>query len=217
MGISLVEKSSLISSSKVFLHPNFYQKENQLCVGRQFQGRRNLRTRRVLRQSLIAAISENLIKVVPEKAVKFKVRAVVTVRNKNNEDLKETIVKHLDAFTDKFGRNVSLELISTDIDPNTKGPKKSNQAVLKDWSKKSNLKTERVNYTAEFVVDSNFGTPSAITVTNKHQQEFFLESITIEGFACGPVHCPCKFQELSHQIKLASLMIINGSLISLLV
>ncbi|XP_019255389.1 PREDICTED: linoleate 13S-lipoxygenase 3-1, chloroplastic [Nicotiana attenuata] len=191
MGISLVEKSSVISSSKVFLNPNFYQKENQLCVNRQFQGRRNLRTRRVLRQSPMAAISENLIKVVPEKAVKFKVRAVVTVRNKNKEDLKETIVKHLDAFTDKFGRNVSLELISTDIDPNTKGPKKSNQAVLKDWSKKSNLKTERVNYTAEFVVDSNFGTPGAITVTNKHQQEFFLESITIEGFACGPVHFPC--------------------------
>lgn len=117
MGISVVEKSSLISSSKVFLNPNFYQKENQLCVGRQFQGRRNLRTRRVLRQSTMAAISENLIKVVPEKAVKFKVRAVVTVRNKNKEDLKETIVKHLDAFTDKFGRNVALELISTDIDP----------------------------------------------------------------------------------------------------
>lgn len=100
-------------------------------------------------------------------------------------------MKHLDAFTDKIGRNVALELISTDIDPDTKGPKKSNQAVLKDWSKKSNLKTERVNYTAEFIVDSNFGNPGAITVTNKHQQEFFLESITIEGFACGPVHFPC--------------------------
>ncbi|KAM7471872.1 hypothetical protein LguiA_010055 [Lonicera macranthoides] len=41
------------------------------------------------------------------------------------------------------------------------------------------------------MVDSNFGVPGAITVTNKHQKEFFLESITIEGFACGPVHFPC--------------------------
>ncbi|XP_059303012.1 linoleate 13S-lipoxygenase 3-1, chloroplastic [Lycium ferocissimum] len=191
MGISLLEKSSsFVNSSKVLLNSNFYQKENQnqVWVNR---GRRNLRTTKALRRSPIAAISENLIKVVPEKAVKFKVRAVVTVRNKNKEDLKETLVKHLDAFTDKIGRNVALELISTDIDPNTKGPKKSNPAVLKDWSKKSNLKTERVNYTAEFVVDSNFGTPGAITVTNKHQQEFFLESITIEGFACGPIHFPC--------------------------
>ncbi|KAL6520789.1 hypothetical protein OROHE_016970 [Orobanche hederae] len=73
----------------------------------------------------------------------------------------------------------------------TKAPKKSKEAVLKDWSKKSNLKAERVNYTAEFVVDSNFRIPGAITVANKHQKEFFLESITIEGFACGPVHFPC--------------------------
>lgn len=62
---------------------------------------------------------------------------------------------------------------------------------MKDWSKKSNVKAERVNYIAEFVVDSNFGVPGAITVTNKHQREFFLEAITIEGFACGPVHFPC--------------------------
>ena len=73
----------------------------------------------------------------------------------------------------------------------TKAAKKSSEAVLKDWSKKSNLKVERVNYTAEFIVDSNFGEPGAITVTNKHQKEFFLESITIEGFATGPVHFPC--------------------------
>lgn len=73
----------------------------------------------------------------------------------------------------------------------TKAPKKSKEAVLKDWSKKSNVKAERVNYSAEFMVDSNFGVPGAITVTNKHQKEFFLESITIEGFACGPVHFPC--------------------------
>lgn len=77
------------------------------------------------------------------------------------------------------------------IDEETRTPKRSGQAVLKDWSKKSNLKTERVNYIADFVVDSNFGVPGAITVTNKHQQEFFLESITLEGFACGPVHFSC--------------------------
>ncbi|KAJ0232040.1 Lipoxygenase 4 [Hirschfeldia incana] len=153
---------------------------------------------------VVAAISEDLVKTLrsntigrnqekkeEEKAVQFKVRAVVTVRNKNKEDFKEALVKHLDAFTDKIGRNVVLELISTQVDPKTNEPKKSKPAVLKDWSKKSNSKAEKVHYTAEFTVDSAFGSPGAITVTNKHQKEFFLENITIEGFACGAVQFPC--------------------------
>lgn len=88
-------------------------------------------------------------------------------------------------------KNSSMEIIFLFFVIETKEPKKSKQAVIKDWSEKSNLKTERVNYTAEFVVDSKFGVPGAITVTNKHQKEFYLETITIEGFACGPVHFPC--------------------------
>ncbi|XP_051135335.1 linoleate 13S-lipoxygenase 3-1, chloroplastic-like [Andrographis paniculata] len=187
MGTSLMERSSfpglILSQRKCrFFLPCEGKKEVQQVM------RRGVKS-----TTPVAAISEDLdlVKVVPEKAVKFKVRAVVTVRNKNKEDLKEALVKQLDAFTDKIGRNVVLELVSTGIDPKTRAPKRSNGAVLKDWSKKSNLKTERVNYTADFMVDSNFGVPGAITVANKHQQEFFLESITIEGFACGPVYFSC--------------------------
>ncbi|KAF9619949.1 hypothetical protein IFM89_010565 [Coptis chinensis] len=44
---------------------------------------------------------------------------------------------------------------------------------------------------AKFFIDSNFGIPGAIAVTNKHQKEFFLESIVIERLACGPVHFSC--------------------------
>ncbi|GJX95647.1 linoleate 13S-lipoxygenase 3-1, chloroplastic-like protein [Tanacetum coccineum] len=68
--------------------------------------------------------------------------------------------------------------------------KKSKEAVLKDWSQKANLKSEKVNYTSDILVESDFGIPGAITITNKHQKEFYLESITIEGFACGPVYFP---------------------------
>ncbi|KAJ9691918.1 hypothetical protein PVL29_011163 [Vitis rotundifolia] len=194
MGCSMVEGSSFVSSSKVLLNHGFQQR-NQL-LGRPLWvplEKGGLHLRRVVRQP-VAAVSEDLMKaaaVPAEKAVKFKVRAVLTVKNKNKEDLKETLVKHLDSLTDKIGRNVVLELISTEIDPKTRAPRKSTPAVVKDWSKKTNIKAERVNYTAEFTVDSNFGDPGAITVTNKHQKEFFLESITIEGFACGPVHFPC--------------------------
>ena len=63
--------------------------------------------------------------------------------------------------------------------------------MLKDWSKKTNVKAERVNYIAEFVLTSDFGEPGAITIMNKHQQEFFLETITIEQFASDPIHFPC--------------------------
>ncbi|CAI9779943.1 unnamed protein product [Fraxinus pennsylvanica] len=192
MGSSLTQKSAFLGSSNFLVN----RKHDQFCFNpvlvpaqrKRFQVKRASKV-----PILVAAISEDLdlVKVVPDKAVKFKVRTVVTVKNKHKEDLKETIAKRWDALTDKIGRNVMLELVSTDIDPKTKGPKKSNQAALKDWSKKSNLRTERVNFIAEFVVDSNFGIPGAITVINKHQQEFFLESITIEGFACGPVHFSC--------------------------
>lgn len=77
---------------------------------------------RKAKKGAVAAISEDLVKFVPvfsaaEKPVKFKVRAVVTVRNKIKEDFKEAFAKQLDALTDKIGRNVALELVSTEIDP----------------------------------------------------------------------------------------------------
>lgn len=191
----VLDRSSpfITSSSKILgLNKNllFYPRNGKrFCVSCVEKG--DSQIKKVVRTSPISAISDKIGRIVPEKAVKFKVRAVVTVKNKNKEDFKETIVKQLDAFTDKIGRNVVLELVSSDTDPRTGTPKKSKEAVLQDWSKKYNVKAERVNYTAEFMVDSNFGKPGAILVTNKHQKEFFMESIIVEGFACGPVHFPC--------------------------
>ncbi|CAK8560457.1 unnamed protein product [Lathyrus sativus] len=200
LGSSLVERSLFPSS------PCFHQKNGRFLtkpVLVPFGNRRVLKLRKSAKFP-VAALSEDLVKnssssslssssssLPSEKPVKFKVRAVVTVRNKIKEDFKETIAKHLDALTDRIGRNVVLELFSTEIDPKTNAAKKTNEAVLKDWAKKTNIKAERVNYIAEFTVDSNFGEPGAITVINNHQQEFFLENITIEGFATGAVYFPC--------------------------
>jgi len=127
MGSSLVERPLFPSSS-----PCFQQKNGRFLINPVFVPLGNKRV--VLRKSAkfpVAAISEDLMKgssssssispssssVPAEKPVKFKVRAVVTVRNKIKEDFKETFVKHLDAFTDRIGRNVVLELFSTEIDP----------------------------------------------------------------------------------------------------
>ncbi|KAH9615474.1 hypothetical protein KSS87_010387 [Heliosperma pusillum] len=199
MGTSIMQKSSLISSKKLI---QISHNINRKCpfVNNPMKGRKLMNKPIIIIKS---AISEDyyLIKESSEKSnlgyddqsgrSKVKVRAVVTVRNKIKEDLKEALVKHLDNFTDKIGRNVVLQLVSTDIHPRERRPKRSDEAVLKDWSKKSNMKAERVNYSAEFVVDSSFGIPGAILITNKHQQEFFLESITLEGFECGTLHFPC--------------------------
>ncbi|KAL8138588.1 hypothetical protein V2J09_004589 [Rumex salicifolius] len=206
-GVSSSSSSLLPSSTTAKLLPNFTQNRHFCPYGS--SRRRTHLVRRQQRCSssglVMAAISEDFMVAKPPKRDNYKkelenassssakvtVRAVVTVRNKNKEDLKGAIVRQLDSLADLIGNNVVLELLSTEIDPRTRGPRKSREAALKDWSKKSNLKSERVNYTADFIVDSNFGVPGAILVTNKHNQEFFLETITIEGFACGPLHFPC--------------------------
>ena len=115
MGSSLMEKSPFLasaSSTRLLLS----QKRSRSFLP--LEGRK---VQVAIRKSTtpVAAISEDLdlVKLAPEKAVKFRVRAVLTVRNRNKEDFKETLVKHLDAFTDRIGRNVVLELISTDFDP----------------------------------------------------------------------------------------------------
>ncbi|XP_076901093.1 lipoxygenase 1, chloroplastic-like [Bidens hawaiensis] len=180
MGCSLTNKSPFLPSTN--LKPITHN-PNQLSVN----------PKRSIQTLVKAAISEDLAKLLkPEKAVTFTVRAVLTVRNNHQQDFKDTLLKKLDAFADQIGRNVVLNIHSIDVDPKTRVAKKSKDSVLKDWSQKTNVKSEKVNYTADILVDSSFGIPGAITIVNKHQKEFYLESVTIEGFACGPVYFPCK-------------------------
>uniref|UniRef100_A0A7N2KWA8 Peptidase C19 ubiquitin carboxyl-terminal hydrolase domain-containing protein n=1 Tax=Quercus lobata TaxID=97700 RepID=A0A7N2KWA8_QUELO len=79
--------------------------------------------RKVMKHPVVAAVSEDLVKVVlivsvpTEKAEKFKVRTVVTMKNRNKEEFKDKFAKHLDTFTDKIGRNIVLQLVSIEIDP----------------------------------------------------------------------------------------------------
>ncbi|KAL6536663.1 hypothetical protein OROMI_026244 [Orobanche minor] len=191
MGSSLMEKSSFLGASSSSTRLALTRNRNRSFLP--LEGRRvQVVIRRGSKSTTpVAAISEDLgldlVKVMPENAVKFKVSPT-------------RLVKHLDAniwsniwmlSPTRLGGMLCWNSSALILIQKTKAPKKSKEAVLKDWSKKSNLKDERVNYTAEFVVDSNFRIPGAITVANKHQKEFFLESITIEGFACGPVHFPC--------------------------
>lgn len=127
----------------------------------------------------------------PDKPVQFDVKAIVTVRRKRKEALRETFEKHLDSLFDAVGYNIVLQLVSEKIDPNTKSGKKSEEAVLKGWLQKSAVRAEKVHYTATFTISSDFGQPGAIIVTNQHQKEFLLENIVLEGFIGGPIYFPC--------------------------
>ncbi|KAK4754050.1 hypothetical protein SAY87_002154 [Trapa incisa] len=195
-GRSLMERSLPVPASKVRRQSSPF-----LVLPRQTRLDELWRRMRKAGEATVrAAVREDVVRAITrvpdekgpaEPPATIKVRAVVTVRQKSKEDLKETIVRHLDALTDRIGRNVVLQLVSTELDPRTKAPKMSREAALQNWSEKLNVKSEIVQYTAEFTVDSSFGVPGAITISNKHQKEFFIQSMMVEGLACGPVHFPC--------------------------
>lgn len=63
--------------------------------------------------------------------------------------------------------------------------------MIKGWYEKMKAKGERAVYTVDFTVESAFGEPGAVTIANRHQREFFLESIVVEGFPSGTVHFLC--------------------------
>lgn len=69
--------------------------------------------------AMAAAVTERIVRMETEieKPVKFTVRAAATVRRRRKENVKGMIANQIDAYSDKIGRNVVLELISTEIDP----------------------------------------------------------------------------------------------------
>lgn len=123
-----------------------------------------------------------------ENGAMVNVRAVVLIRKKLKEDIKSTIYRRWESLLDGMtGQNILLELVSTDVDPVTKSGKISKGSGLRDW--REHIAT--LESTADFMLSADFGQPGAILVTNKHQSEFFLEAIVLEGFAGGPIYFPC--------------------------
>lgn len=114
----IMPKSSLFGLNLVKLNNNNNNNNNLFCINPAAASSISIDQRRRRPVVVVAAISEDLVKLVRlEKPVTFKVRAVLTVRNKNKEDFTETIFRKLDAFADQIGRNVLLQLYSNDIDP----------------------------------------------------------------------------------------------------
>ncbi|GJW20928.1 linoleate 13S-lipoxygenase 3-1, chloroplastic-like protein [Tanacetum coccineum] len=116
MGTSILQQKQPSFTSSKALKP---MHQNHVSISE--NGSFRIRTKKVV--VVKSAISEDIAKFVTKsgekdsKKVSFKVRGVLTVRNKVQEDFKETLVKKIDAFADQLiGRNVVLELFSLTID-----------------------------------------------------------------------------------------------------
>lgn len=68
--------------------------------------------------------------------------------------------------------------------------KRSKQSFIKDWAEKATVQADKVQYTAEFSINAEFGEPGAILICNTHQAELYLESIALQ-LPSGTIYFPC--------------------------
>ncbi|XP_017978690.1 PREDICTED: lipoxygenase 3, chloroplastic isoform X1 [Theobroma cacao] len=147
-------------------------------------GKRRLMRARKVESTPMAALTEvESIEDDQEIPVQFKLTALVTVKYDTKEHVKDFMLRWLDSQGGVTKKGVILQLVSTQIDLRTGKPKMSKEATI-DWSRTLNNYSDKVSsHKVQFLVDTNFGVPGAMIVTNKYEQEFYLESIAIEGFA----------------------------------
>ncbi|KAL2627323.1 hypothetical protein GLYMA_07G196800v4 [Glycine max] len=130
---------------------------------------------------------------ISEESTTVKLLALVAVRNSkdNNKVFANEIVNNLLTifWPQNQTKGVVLQLVSTQLDPRRMEAKLSKKTVLElSEDHKVDEKGRISTYKVEFIVDSDFGIPGAVTVVNGFDNEFFLESITM----AQNVHFACK-------------------------
>ncbi|KAE8686695.1 Linoleate 13S-lipoxygenase 3-1 [Hibiscus syriacus] len=169
--------------------------------------RRAVQVRKVVTAVAVVPMTTRLIELdsvraIPETPVQVTVSGRVTVGYDAKEKMKELMFQWWDSSktTIDAERGVSLQLVSTDVDPRTGKAKVSKEAII-EWSRDLNISADKfITYNVEFVVDVNFGVPGAILVTNTDQKELFLKSVTIED----SLHFDCQSWIQPQKIKLHS-------------
>ncbi|KAJ3671460.1 hypothetical protein LUZ60_007539 [Juncus effusus] len=121
---------------------------------------------------------------------KFELRAVLKVKNKIKEKLVDKIGDDWEYFVNGIGKGINVQLVSEEIDPETKIGKRSSIAAVRGFLPKPSDHPYIVDYAANFRVPSDFGRVGAIIVTNLHKTEFFLMEIVVNGLRDGPVIFP---------------------------
>ncbi|KAL2328834.1 hypothetical protein Fmac_022261 [Flemingia macrophylla] len=119
-----------------------------------------------------------------------KVKATITVQPTVGgflSQLTSGLERGLDDIKDLFGQSLLLELVSADLDPETKQEKET----IKDYAHKTHQSTEAITYVAEFEVPESFGQVAALLVENEHHKEMFIKDIVLDGFILGPLTFSC--------------------------
>ncbi|KAK7302790.1 hypothetical protein RJT34_13686 [Clitoria ternatea] len=118
--------------------------------------------------------------------VTLTITGTLTIKHSRTTEMEmmAMMLQHFDDFNNNHAlleRGLVMQLVSTEIDPRTMEPKVSNRVVL-EGLKFFSVGAERSTHKVEFEIDSNFGFPGAIIVTNKYHKEIFFEAFSIEGF-----------------------------------
>ncbi|XP_010531638.1 PREDICTED: lipoxygenase 6, chloroplastic-like [Tarenaya hassleriana] len=106
------------------------------------------------------------------------VTAVVKIRKKMKEKLTEKVEHQLELLMKAIGQGILLQLVSEEIDPETKTGRRSLETPVRGLPRILE-NSHVVGYTADFAVPSDFGRPAAIIVTNLLGKEFYLSEIII--------------------------------------
>ncbi|KAL2510330.1 Lipoxygenase 6 [Forsythia ovata] len=120
------------------------------------------------------------------KSGSINVKAVITIRKKMKERLTDKIEDGWESFINGIGRGILIQLVSEEIDPDTRSGK-SAESFVRGWLPKPSNNPYIVEYGADFVVPRDFGRPGAILISNLHDKEFFLVEIVVHGFSEGPI------------------------------
>ncbi|WOL04136.1 linoleate 9S-lipoxygenase A [Canna indica] len=91
-----------------------------------------------------------------------------------------------------LSKSITISLYSaTEIDQNTGIAKQTGEASLRNGKKTKHGETETTTYDVFFFLEEGFGAPGAMAVKNKGQDQFFLQSVTVEISENHSFHFDC--------------------------
>ncbi|PIN09460.1 Linoleate 9S-lipoxygenase [Handroanthus impetiginosus] len=112
-----------------------------------------------------------------------KIKGTVVLMKKSVLDATDVVASLLDRFFELFGKGVSLQLISVNVDPaNGNRGKLGKEAYLEDWiTKFTSLTAEHdASFDITFDWDESLGVPGAFIIQNQHHSQFYLKKVILE-------------------------------------